>query len=214
MDSLLSVVTSAVLASAIVSGVLIWLTKSWISERLKHAIKHEYDEKLETYKAQIKAQSDVEIERLRADLKVSATERELRFKALHERRAETIAETYSLLKELFFRLEDYIKIFEPAGDAPKEQRRKAAADAHAAFRSYYAGRLIYFPKATASKLEDINVQFVQSFNEFMFGVEMTQNAGGDGSKKWMEIFNRLNGGIKTALGELEDEFRNLMGDES
>ena len=40
-----------ILTSGAVSALLVWLTKTWISERLKHAIKHEYDEKLETYKA-------------------------------------------------------------------------------------------------------------------------------------------------------------------
>ena len=64
---------------------------------------------------------------MRAALKISATEHELRFSALHEKRAETIAQTYALLKELFFRLADYVKIFEPAGanrrtNAAKPQR--------------------------------------------------------------------------------------------
>ena len=205
---------TTILTSGAVTALLIWLTKAWISERLKHAIKHEYDEKLETYKVQMKAQADVELEKLRADLKISATEHELRFTALHEKRAETVAETYALLKELFYRLADYVKIFEPAGDKPKEERRKAAADSHAAFRTYYSGRLIFFPKATAGKLEAIDQQFVRSFNEFVFGVEMRERVRGDGSQKWLEIFSRLDGEIKVALGELEDEFRKMMGDES
>ena len=138
---------TTILTAGAVSALLIWLTKSWISERLKHAMKHEYDEKLETYKAQVKAQADVEIEKLRSDLKISATEHELRFSVLHGRRAETVAETYALLRELFYRLGDYVKIFEPAGDTPKEERRKAAADAHEAFRKYYAGRLIFLSEA-------------------------------------------------------------------
>lgn len=205
---------TTILTSGAVSALLIWLTKTWISERLKHAIKHEYDEKLETHKAQVKAQADVELEKLRADLKISATEHELRFSALHEKRAETVAETYALLKQLFYRLADYVKILEPVGDKPKDERRKAAADAHAAFRTYYSGRLIFFPKRTAEKLETINQQFVKSFNEFVLGVEMRERGGGDGTQKWLEIFNRLDGEIKIALGELEDEFRKLMGDES
>ena len=43
---------------------------------------------------------------------------------------------------------------------------------------------------------------------------MREGRGGDSTQKWLEIFNRLDGEIKTALGELEDEFRKLMGDES
>lgn len=138
----------------------------------------------------------------------------MRFSRLHEKRAEVIAETYSLLKQLFVRLGDYVKVFEPTGDLPKEKRRKLAVEAHQTFRSYYGTKLIFFPKTTASKLEDIDLQLVKTFNEFVFGVEMAEKRGGDGFEKWMQIFERVNGEIKAALSELEDEFRKLMGDES
>ena len=58
--------------NAALSSLIIWITKSWISERLKQSIKHEYDQKLEIHKAQLKAESDVEIERLKCQLSISA----------------------------------------------------------------------------------------------------------------------------------------------
>jgi len=200
--------------SVALSGLLIWITKSWISARLQQAIKSEYEQKLETHKAQLKAQSDVELEKLRSRLSISAIEHEVRFSRLHEKRAEVIAQTYTLLKNLYLRLANYVKVFEPAGESPKEHRRKEAADAHQTFRSYYTTRLIFLPKATASKLEDIDSQLVKTLNEFALSVEMSQNASGDSIKKWMQIFDRVNGEIKDALGELEDELRRLIGDES
>jgi len=209
----IQLITSASVSVAL-SGLLLWITKSWISERLKQAIKGEYDQKLETHKAQLKAQSEVEIEKLRSQLSISATEHEVRFSRLHEKRAEVIAETYALLKNLYARLANYVKIFEPTGDTPKDQRRKEAADAHQEFRRYYTTKLIFLPKATATKLEEIDFQLVKTFNEFVYGVEMTQNAGGDGIEKWIQIFERVNGEIKLALGELENELRRLIGDES
>jgi Mor family transcriptional regulator len=206
------VITSATFSAA-VSGLLIWLTKSWISERLKNAIKNEYDQKLETHKAQLKAQSDVEIEKLRSQLSILTTEHEVRFSRLHDKRAEVIAETYALLKELFVSLGEYVKIFEPVGDVPKEERRNAFMEAHKNFRSYYITRVIFFPKPTAIKLEEIDSQIVKNFNEFVFGVEMV-NKRSDPTKKWLEIFDRVKGEIKTALSDLEDEFRRLLGDEN
>ena len=200
--------------SVALSGLLIWITKSWISARLQQAIKSEYEQKLETHKAQLKAQSDVELEKLRSRLSISAIEHEVRFSRLHEKRAEVIAQTYTLLKNLYLRLANYVKVFEPAGDTSKEQRRKEAADAHQAFRSCYTTKLIFLPKVTAKKLEDIDAQLVKTFNEFVYSVEMKQNAGGDGIEKWMQIFDRVSGEIKDALGELEDELRRLIGDES
>lgn len=212
-DFVVQLIASASVSVAL-SGLLLWITKSWISERLQQAIKSEYDQKLETHKAQLKAQADVEIEKLRSQLSISATEHEVRFSHLHELRAEVIAETYALLKTMYSRLANYVKIFEPAGDTPKEQRRMEAAEAHQNFRQYYSTKLIFLPKATSAKLEAIDLQLVKTFNEFVFGVEMKEKAGAGGFEKWMEIFDRLNGEIKTALGELEDEFRRLIGDES
>lgn len=212
-DFIIQLIAAASVSTAL-SGLLIWITKSWISERLQHAIKNEYDQKLETHKAQLKAQADVELEKLRSQLSIAATEHEVRFSHLHELRAEVVAETYSLLKTMYSRLANYVKVFEPAGDTPREQRRKEAAEAHQTFREYYSTKLIFLPKATSAKLEAIDLQLVRAFNEFVFGVDMKEKAGADGFEKWMEIFDRLNGEIKTALGELEDEFRKLIGDES
>lgn len=210
-DFILSLIASAGV-SAGVSAALVWLAKSWISEKLKNAIKSEYDQKLETHKAQLKAQSDVEIERLRSQLNITGLEHSVRFSKLHEKRAEIIAETYALLKELSFRVSDLVKIFEPAGDSSRDERRDAAAKAHEKFRSYYSASLIFFPRATASKLEEINIQFVSNFNKFVLTVEGSK--GTDTTDKWIEIFNRVNDEIPVALKELESEFRKLLGDES
>ena len=38
---------TSIVSSALVSGAVVWLSKAWISERLKNAIKNEYDQKLE-----------------------------------------------------------------------------------------------------------------------------------------------------------------------
>ena len=113
-----------VLASATISTLLVtalgWATKSVISERLKNAIKHEYDEKLATHKAELKAQSEVEIERLKSDLSISAFEHQVKFTNLHEKQAEIIAKTYALLKDFHAKLGDYVAIFEPVGVKPSE----------------------------------------------------------------------------------------------
>jgi hypothetical protein len=50
MDAVLSL-----LGGAFGGGLLVWLFRSWISERLKQSIQHEYAQKLETYKAELNA---------------------------------------------------------------------------------------------------------------------------------------------------------------
>lgn len=225
---LLEVITSATV-SATFSGLLLWLTKSWISERLKNAIKSEYDQKLETHKselkartdadiethkAQLKSQMDIEVEKLKSTLSVAATERNIRFSRLHEERAAVIAETYSLLKEVYIALGNYVKIFEPAGDLPREERRQIASDAHSDFRKYYPKKIIYIPKSTVEKLETINRELVKTFNEFAYSVDRRPGSNDTNLEKWQQIFERMQGEMKEALEDLEDEFRKLLGDES
>lgn len=60
-----------ILSSAGVSGLLVaalvFLSKSWLTERLKNAIAHEYAEKLETHKSTLAAQQQVALEQIRLD---------------------------------------------------------------------------------------------------------------------------------------------------
>jgi len=46
---------------------------------------------LEAFKADLESKSNVAIERLRADLQLTAFEHQIRFSKLHERRAEVLA---------------------------------------------------------------------------------------------------------------------------
>jgi phosphate/sulfate permease len=100
IEFVVSLIASAGISAAM-AGFVVWLTKSWISERLKSSIKHEYDEKIETHKAQLKAQSDLEAERLRSQLNIASIEHEVKFAGLHNKRAEVIAELYSLLVQAY-----------------------------------------------------------------------------------------------------------------
>jgi hypothetical protein len=126
MENFLAQVLTSVTISTTLSAILVWLTKTWISERLRSSVKSEYDQKLETHKAQLKAQFDVEVEKLRSQLSISATEHQVRFANLHEKRAEVIAKTCFLLKELFNNLRDYIKTYE--NRQGQTERAKARGD--------------------------------------------------------------------------------------
>ncbi|TLU83866.1 MAG: hypothetical protein FDX30_06235 [Chlorobium sp.] len=45
--------------SSLVTALLLWLTREWMSNKLKNSISHEYDEKLENYKAYLKKENDL-----------------------------------------------------------------------------------------------------------------------------------------------------------
>ena len=64
MRDLIDVLSSAAVSAAL-SAILIWLSREWISTRLKASIEHEYAEKLETIKAQLHAEHEVAILNIR-----------------------------------------------------------------------------------------------------------------------------------------------------
>ena len=61
------------LGSVVGSGLGLLALRTWVSEKIRAAIKQEYDEKLETHKAQLKSQYDVEIEELKSRLAIAAS---------------------------------------------------------------------------------------------------------------------------------------------
>jgi hypothetical protein len=199
--------------SAASTGIIIWLFREWISERLKGAIKNEYDQKLETHKAELKARSDVEIERLRSQLSIAAVEHQIRFSGLHEKRAEVIATTYSLLQEVYGSLGSYVDMIQLEGGLTREQRRKAAAEAHKLFSDYYIKHRIFLPTATAEKLNSINRRSMDTYTEFYLTVDVPIAGGESKTEERFEIYKRVKVEIRAACVELEDEFRRLLGDE-
>jgi hypothetical protein len=95
------------ITSGVVSSLVIYLTKSWITERLKRAIEHEYAQKLEAHRAALKSDYDVQLERLRAEnakqLAIEASARSSladAYKAAHERRLRAIEQAWEIILKI------------------------------------------------------------------------------------------------------------------
>jgi len=54
--------------------------------------------------------------------------------------------------------------------------------------------------------------FAQATSQFVYGVELSKRT--ESTNTWMEIFERMNGEISTAMDEFEDEFRELLGEKA
>lgn len=137
MELAVSVLASSAV-SAVLAAAMIFLAKQVITERVRSAIKHEYDEKLESHKAQLQSQNAVEVERLRSELAITAHERQIVFSALHERVAKTIIGTYRRLRVLLEAMEQYIKLGGSSADPPQSVRRDIANKARGPSRLFSA----------------------------------------------------------------------------
>lgn len=89
MSGWIKILLSSVVFSTLASAALVWLLREWISARLKKSIQHEYDVKLEAYKA--------------AYQKMLA-ENEIRFGRWHEEKAKAIKDIYINLADAAYNL--------------------------------------------------------------------------------------------------------------
>jgi len=207
---------SSAAVSVLLSGFLVWLTKSWISERLKSAIKNEYDEKLETHKAQLKAQADIESERLRSQLSIAATEHQVKFSRLHDKRAEVIAELYGLLVQAHWDAESFVSVLEWSNEPTKEQKYVTAMNAIADFFRFFEKNKIYLPASLCELLE----KFVRAMREKVigFGVyvryddeSMAPQTYQKKHEAWDAAWSYFDKEVPVAKAALEQELRNILG---
>lgn len=208
-DFIVTVISSAAV-SAVLSGLLLWLTKTWISERLKNAIKAEYDIKLESHKAQLKAESDVALEQLKSSLSIAANQRNITFSQLQSRRVEVIAEIYARLMRLHNCVADYIKPFEATGGLSREERSKNVAEASSEFTPYYSQNQIFLTQPVAEAIRQVNQELVTISNRYIFAVQLPSTPD---VQQWIEITENFEGSVKEALAGLEEQLRLLLGDE-
>ena len=87
-------------ASAVLTGVLVWLAKSWIGERIKGAIQHEYDQKLASYQSTLQAERESDLVKLRSELAETSAERDARRDYEYDARKKLYAEYEPLLFQL------------------------------------------------------------------------------------------------------------------
>jgi hypothetical protein len=130
MRDVVTVLSSAAFSTAL-TATLLFLAKTWISERLKNEIKFQYDTKLELHKAvqqndleRYKAELQGNAERLKSELAISAAENQIRFTKLHETVADVVAELYARLFGVLMAFADYVSLYEHDAMGSKEERRK------------------------------------------------------------------------------------------
>lgn len=211
------------LSSAAVSGfltaTLIWLSRSWISERLKNSIRNEYDQKLETHKAQLKAQSDLEIEKFRSTLSMNVKEHEVRFAGLHEKRGEVIAELYGLLVEAVWDASKYASPLEMEGEPSRSEKYATAMKAITTFYRFFAKNRIYLPESLCDKLETF-VEEMRSkainlnVHEWEQGASVPGHLHRDRIEAWSATWAYFEKEAPKAKKAMEDALRALLGSET
>jgi hypothetical protein len=206
---------SSVGISALLTAALIFLTKNWIGERIKGAIKNEYDQKLETHKAQLKAQSDVSLEEFKAKLQLAASERNIRLTRVFEDTVETISGTYSRLLAFHDAVGHYTSIVEYSSTPPKEERRRTVGQKYGELLNFYRPRRPFLPKAIVKRVDDLRSRLDRTAIDFMFGVEQDGDSRairrGEDKDTWLAAHKFMTEEIPPLLELLDDDLRRILG---
>ena len=208
--TLVGVVGIPAVVATLVALAVFRFGRELLSERLKTQIKSEYDERLETLKAQLKASGEVELERRKHELALEASRFNARYARLQEKRASVIAEVYGNLNETYIALKQFTTSAEWAGGPTRKEQSELLSEKHKSFFQSFVRQRIYFPEIIADRLDKINSDMIVAGNTYVLVV---QRGGPEQTKIWKEVFEKVDGPIRDALRELERELRILMGDD-
>lgn len=182
-----------------------WLIKTLVSNRLA--------QEAEEFKIKLQAHANVEIERLKASLQLVATEHQIRFAKLHEKRAVIIAELYSYLGETRAIARLFI-----LGDAQNLERAEHAKTKTLELYEFINSNRIYFPEDLCGLLDKFEARLRQQvylvnsyWTKIRHPTPRTEEAR---EKVMLEACEALESELPALLKVLEQEFRRLLGEQS
>ena len=180
---------------------------------VKSLISHYLTRDVDKYRAELQAASDTAIERLRHDLGMTATEREIRFRILHEKVADVVATTYERLWHAYQALGSYTAVLEFEGEPNKEEKLKTFSDALNEFRRYFFPRQIFFPRPITDKIKELNRLLHEGASDYTAGLQFAEwKYPGDAVvERFQEAAKKAGAEVPALLDQLYDEFQELIG---
>jgi hypothetical protein len=168
------------------------------------------------FETELRAKSDITMERLKNELQLSTVEHQVRFSRLHEKRAEVIADLYGLLVEALWEAESFLSPMEWAGEPAKKEKHQTAMSQLVKLYRYFDQHRIYLPRGVCASLEKlisevrsqvINFGVYVNFGDSSINEEFDRNKREAWASGWRSIKNE----VPLARNSLENEFRALLG---
>lgn len=196
-------------ASVILSGIIVFLLRNWISARIRDSITHEYDCKLELIRAEAKLSNDLELEKVRYEFKLKLTEIEIKTNWLQKRMATEIEAIYKLLWDFRKKVSAYVTINQGA-EYKDPERVHEVLDAYWDFFNEFNMKRIFIPKKTVVEIEGFISTLRKKSVDFHKKVVREKDPEKE-TDNWDEIDTYINTEATKLFWMLEDNFRNLLG---
>ena len=204
-----SVLTTVLVAgggSVAVSGGAAWLLKAGLTAWI--------EKDTEAFKAKLKANADTEIERLKSSLQMAATEHQVRFSKMHERRADVIEDLYKRLVNVYFSGERFVLTSENNATPYQENEYSKMRTRLSNLYAFIELNRIWLPARVSALLdqhfEQINrtIHTAGIFGRIEYPNEHTVEQSNEAFTKAYKAFET---DIPAARGMLEAEFRGMLG---
>ncbi len=184
---LVTVIATAILSSGMFAFIIKEKIKSYMSKQVeshRQSIKHDYDIKFEETKNKFQK---------------SNLEHQVKSTYLLEKRAEVVAETYTLLRSSFNAV-TRISVINNCSSEDYEQAKNKIND----LIEYYPSRRIFIPHELASEIDSFRFKLSKLVDELQL-----ENDRNNLGYRYEKIFSELSG----ELSDLEWSFRELIGEQ-
>ncbi|EEL16931.1 hypothetical protein bcere0016_24760 [Bacillus cereus 95/8201] len=158
-----------------------------------------------------------QIDEHKSELQKLENKHHIIFNKLHENRAETIKVLYSKFVDLENKMINLTKLFRAAGEKSMKEKADEALMSYEDFISFYSVNRIYFNEDVCELIDKIEKEIRGTLIDT--GVyELNLIESGPGSKVseqqtqiWIKNWNRIEKDVPKLKGNLEGEFRKLLG---
>ncbi|MEN8250696.1 MAG: hypothetical protein ABFS32_17315 [Bacteroidota bacterium] len=198
-----AVIVSIGSAGAIIFGLSTWLGKVWANRIL----------------GKEKKQHALDIANYKSNLEQIKKEHEVIFTKLHEKRAEIIEELYGKLDDVDAAFWSLIKPFQAVGEDPTEEKYKLFVERYQDYIRLFHKKKIYFTPSVCEILNNINqILFESNIDLTLYSLdwddlkgEHNQGAREERGQRWNTVRERYNEEVIKLKGELEENFRAILG---
>lgn len=198
-----------VLLTTLGGGTAILGAVAWL---IRTVLNHALTRDAEAFKARLKADTDIEAEKLKSSLQIVAFEHQIRFSSLHAKRAEVIAEIYSQMVEVeqHGKRFVYVDVFDQTRQQAYSETMKRLVE----FFFFLEKRRIYLPESICTLMQ----KFVDTIRRHVIRTNIYEPIEQPSSQKVLEekikviqeVSDAFEGAIPAARAELEKEFRRLL----
>lgn len=156
---------------------------------------------------------DGQMERQRLRLGAEAFEHETRFAKLHEKRADVVERTYSLLVRTHRDFQAMTSPREFAGGPAKEEMMKIAVKSANSFQEYFQEHRIFLEADLCTRLDSFNNKLSEAYGALLRSQDPKRAAldRAQGEDRWLKARKVVQEEMPELLQAIERSFRELLG---